>query len=145
MRLVVGAGLVFGAVEIVVGLAPTYASMLVILPLAGACALTFTTASQSYLQSHAAGWVRGRVLGIYTLVFFGGTPIGAPVIGWAAEQFGPRSGLVGGGIATVVWTLAAVLLFLRDRRMPVQDDSEEAPPLLAPAQPAVVGSLDATD
>ena len=63
MRLVVGAALVFGAVEIVVGLVPTYLSMLVVLPLAGACALTFTTSSQSYLQSNAAGWVRGRVLG----------------------------------------------------------------------------------
>ena len=35
------------AVEIVVGLVPTYVSMLVVLPLAGACALTFTTSSQS--------------------------------------------------------------------------------------------------
>jgi MFS family permease len=131
MRLVVGAALVFGAVEIVVGLMPTYVSMLVVLPLAGACALTFTTSSQSYLQSNAAGWVRGRVLGIYTLVFFGGTPIGAPVIGWAAEQFGPRSGLVGGGIATVLWTLAAVLFFLRDRRMPVEEYADDGPPTMA--------------
>jgi MFS family permease len=124
MRLVVAAALVFGAVEVVVGLAPTYGAMLVVLPFAGACALTFTTSSQSYLQSQAAGWVRGRVLGIYTLVFFGGTPIGAPIIGWAAEQFGPRSGLVGGGVATVAWTGLAVLLYLRGRRTPDgrQDD-----------------------
>ena len=141
LRLVVVAALAFGAVEIVVGLAPTYPSMLVLLPLAGAGALTVTTASQSYLQLHASGWVRGRVLGIYTLVFFGGTPIGAPVIGWAAEQFGPRSGLVGGGIATLAWTLAAVALFARGGQLPAyaEDTDLAAPPTL------VASTVDATD
>jgi MFS family permease len=143
LRLVVVAALVFGVVEVVVGLAPTYVSMLVTLPLAGVCALTFTTASQSYLQSHAAGWVRGRVLGIYTLVFFGGTPVGAPVIGWAAEQFGPRSGLVGGGIATVAWTLGAVLVVLRRRRMRAQEVDEPAP--LPVEVTAVASAAEATD
>jgi MFS family permease len=137
MRLVVAAALVFGAVEVVVGLAPTYPTMLMVLPFAGACALTFTTSSQSYLQSQAAGWVRGRVLGIYTLVFFGGTPIGAPIIGWAAQQFGPRSGLVGGGVATVAWTALAVLLYLRGRRTPDDAGDEQARTI---ASPAPIGS-----
>ena len=145
IRLVVGAAVVFGAVEIVVGLAPTYTTMLLVLPFAGVCALTFTTASQSYLQSHAAGWVRGRVLGIYTLVFFGGTPIGAPVIGWAAERFGPRSGLVGGGVATVLWSGAAVLLFLRERHMPSGDYTDDVRPPLADEAAVALSGSEATD
>jgi MFS family permease len=150
MRLVAGAALVFGAVEGVVGLSPTYVVMLAVLPFAGVCALTFTTAAQSYLQSNADGWVRGRVLGIYTLVFFGGTPLGAPVIGWAAEQFGPRSGLIGGGVATVLWTVAALLLLRRQRRHPV-DDVDETDASTAPVADAGgsradgVPALSATD
>ena len=117
LRLVLVAAVVFGAVEIVVGLSPTYWSMLLLLPFSGILAMTFTTSAQSYLQTRSDAWVRGRVMGIYTLVFFGGTPVGAPIIGWAADRFGPRSGLVGGGLGTVVWTAVAVLVYwlTRDR------------------------------
>ena len=107
LRLVLASAVAFGAVEIVVGMSPTYWSMLLVLPFAGILAMTFTTSAQSFLQTHSEDWVRGRVMGIYTLAFFGGTPIGAPVIGWAADRFGPRSGLVGGGLGTVVWTVLA--------------------------------------
>ena len=88
LRLVTVAALVFGLVEIAVGFSPTYPAMLVLLPFAGILAMTFTTSAQSFLQLHSAGWVRGRVMGIYTLLFFGGTPLGAPVIGWAAGSRG---------------------------------------------------------
>ncbi|HET7900866.1 MAG TPA: MFS transporter [Candidatus Nanopelagicales bacterium] len=115
LRLVTVAALVFGAVEIAVGFSPTYVAMLVMLPFAGILAMTFTTSAQSFLQLHSAGWVRGRVMGIYTLLFFGGTPLGAPVIGWAAERFGPRSGLIGGGLGTVLFTLAAIGVYVVTR------------------------------
>ncbi len=115
LRLVVVAALAFGAVEIGVGLAPTYAVMLAVLPFAGLLAMTFTTSAQSYLQARSESWVRGRVMGIYTLMFFGGTPIGAPLIGWAADHLGPRSGLIGGGLGTLVFTAAATGIYLRTR------------------------------
>ena len=116
LRLVVISAVVFGCVEIVVGFAPTYTSILLLLPFAGITAMTFTTSVQTYLQSRSEGWVRGRVMGVYTLVFFGGTPIGAPVIGWAAEAFGPRSGLIGGGVLTAFFSALAGAVYLRRRR-----------------------------
>jgi len=132
LRLVLASAVAFGAVEIIVGVSPTYWSMLLVLPFAGILAMTFTTSAQSFLQTHSEDWVRGRVMGIYTLVFFGGTPIGAPVIGWAADRFGPRSGLVGGGLGTVVWTfLAAAVHWLTRER------GSDLPP--AGAQPVVSG------
>jgi MFS family permease len=111
LRLVFVAAMLFGAVEIVVGFSPTYLTMLLALPFAGILAMTFTTSAQSFLQTHSEDWVRGRVMGIYTLVFFGGTPVGAPLIGWAADHFGPRSGLIVGGLGTVVWTAVAFALY----------------------------------
>jgi MFS family permease len=133
LRLVFVAAIVFGAVEILVGFAPTYLSMLLVLPFAGILAMTFTTSAQSFLQTHSEDWVRGRVMGIYTLVFFGGTPVGAPLIGWAADRFGPRSGLVGGGLGTVGWTALAFLVYwtTRDR-----DDSGETGATVAPEERA---------
>jgi MFS family permease len=115
LRLVVVAAVVFGAVEIVVGFSPTYLAMLFVLPFAGGLAMTFTTSAQSFLQLHSDDWVRGRVMGIYTLLFFGGTPLGAPVIGWAAEHYGPRSGLIGGGLATVLAALLCLVVYVVTR------------------------------
>jgi MFS family permease len=130
LRLVFVAAMLFGAVEIVVGFAPTYVTMLLVLPFAGILAMTFTTSAQSFLQTHSEDWVRGRVMGIYTLVFFGGTPVGAPLIGWAADRFGPRSGLVGGGLGTVVWTALAFLIYWATRDRPAPDELDAA---VAPA------------
>ena len=126
LRLVFVAAMLFGAVEIVVGLSPTYITMLLVLPFAGILAMTFTTSAQSFLQTHSEDWVRGRVMGLYTLVFFGGTPIGAPLIGWAADRFGPRSGLVVGGLGTAVWTAVAFGLYWLSRS---RDAAEPLPAL----------------
>ena len=115
LKLVAGSAVLFSAVEIVVGFAPTYLTMLALLPVAGVLSMTFTTSAQSFLQAESDSWVRGRVMGIYTLVFFGGTPVGAPIIGWAADLFGPRSGLVGGGLGALVWTMIALLIYLKVR------------------------------
>ena len=116
LRLVVLAAIGFAVLEVLAGLSPTYPIMLATLPVVGVVALTFSNTAQSYLQLATEPWVRGRVLGVYTLVFFGGTPLGAPLIGIAADHFGPRSGLVGGGIATLVVAVAATAVYLRSQR-----------------------------
>jgi MFS family permease len=116
LKLVVLAALLFAGLEIAAGLAPSYPVLLATLPAVGVVALTFSNSAQSYIQLKTESWVRGRVLGVFTLVFFGGTPIGAPLIGWAADHLGPRSGLIGGGLGTLVITAAAVAVFLLRRR-----------------------------
>jgi MFS family permease len=127
LRLVIVAAVLFGAVEIGVGLSPTYRFMLVALPFAGFTAMTFTTSAQSYLQARSDAWVRGRVMGIYTLMFFGGTPIGAPLIGWSADHLGPRSGLLGGGLGTLMFTGVAVGVYQWRRSLDQDADLDEAP------------------
>jgi MFS family permease len=116
LKLVVLAAVLFAVLEVAVGMSPTYGVMRVTLPVVGIVALTFSNTAQSYLQLATEPWVRGRVLGVYTLVFFGGTPLGAPLVGWAADNFGPRSGLVGGGLATLAVTLVATAVYVRRRR-----------------------------
>ena len=41
--------------------------------------------------------MRGRVMALYMMVLMGGTPFGAPVIGWVGETFGARWTLIVGG------------------------------------------------
>lgn len=120
-------GVGFGVVTAVAGLMPSYLWFAVALPICGLAALTFSVAAQSYLQLHTAPHVRGRVMGFYTLVFFGSNPVGAPLLGWVSMEFGPRWGLIGGGVLAVVALLA--LSWLAARRgaaLPVEAASVEA-------------------
>jgi len=57
--------------------------------------------------------MRGRAMALYMMIFMGGTPIGAPIVGWVGQAFGARWTLVGGGVATILGTLLAVLVFSR--------------------------------
>lgn len=112
LRLVVGAGLVFGACVVLAGLMPTYVSFAALTPLTGLSALTLITSANTYMQLNTDAGVRGRVMAIYLMVFMGGTPLGAPLIGWIGQEFGARWTLLGGGLATMVGVGVAGLVFL---------------------------------
>ena len=92
------AALAFGLLEAIVGLAPTFWTMGLLLIPTGAMVLTFTTTANALVQLGSEAHVRGRVMALYVLVFLGGTPIGAPIIGLVAETYGPRSSLIVGGL-----------------------------------------------
>jgi len=112
-RLVVGAAMVFGTIEMVAGMMPSYLTFALILPLCGLSALTMITAANAYVQMSVDPYIRGRVMALYMAIFMGGTPLGAPVLGWVADQFGGRWTLIGGGALTLLGTLLAVLIFAR--------------------------------
>ncbi len=102
LRLVVGAALVFGVVEIAAGLMPTYLTYALILPFVGLSALTMITAANATIQLTSDPEMRGRVAALYLMVFMGGGPVGSPFIGWIGEEMGGRWSLpVGGGIVLV--------------------------------------------
>ena len=100
-RLIVGAALAFAAIEIVAGSMPSYAAFALMTPLLGLSALTMITAANTFVQLNTDPGMRGRVMALYMMIFMGGTPVGAPVIGWVGETFGARWTLVLGGRAHV--------------------------------------------
>ena len=120
LRFVLGLAVAFAVLEIVCAAAPTYAAFFLMLVPTGALAISFATSANPYVQLGSEPNVRGRVMALYTLVFFGGTPFGAPLVGWVAQLYGPRWSLVAGGALTLACTLTAVA-FLRPRpeRRPV--------------------------
>ncbi|GAA0614452.1 MFS transporter [Sporichthya brevicatena] len=100
VRLVIGGALAFGLLEIVSGVMPNYGLYAASLPAVGVAALLTTTAANSVMQLSVAPAMRGRVMALYITVLFGGTPVGAPLVGWLAEECGPRWSLVVGGVVT---------------------------------------------
>ncbi|MBZ5734541.1 MFS transporter [Nocardioides sp. TRM66260-LWL] len=116
LRLIVGAALAFGAVEMAAGLMPSYLTYALICPLLGLCALTMITSANVFMQTRAEPAMRGRVMAVYLMVFTGGTPLGSPFIGWVGERYGARWTLLVGGLLTILGTALAAALLQRGRR-----------------------------
>jgi predicted MFS family arabinose efflux permease len=74
----------------------------------------FMITGNSGLQLATRPEMRGRVMAIYSIVFLGGTPIGAPLTGVVAEHIGPRAAMAGAG-AIAVLAGAVTLRYLRRR------------------------------
>ncbi|MEO5877855.1 MAG: MFS transporter, partial [Streptosporangiaceae bacterium] len=89
----------------------------------GVALMTFTTAANATMQIGIVPEMRGRVMGLYMLVFLGSNPFGAPAIGWFAEVAGPRSSMIVGGVVSMVAAVTISVLVLvrpvRDNPVPV--------------------------
>jgi len=115
-RLLVGAAIAFGLVETVVALAPALWLQVGALVVLGAISVTFTASAQSTIQLTVEPALRGRVMALYSVVFLGSTPIGAPLVGWLAEAAGARVGLLVGAAAALVTGIIARAAYARDWR-----------------------------
>lgn len=106
-RFLVGAALAFGGLTLAAAATPTFALMLVALAATGVASVSFSAGTNSAVQLTAAPEMRGRVMALYSIVFIGSTPIGAPIVGWLAQTLDPRAGLALGGLAALLTGLAA--------------------------------------
>jgi MFS family permease len=95
MHLITG-GALFGVGLALAALMPSYALFAIPLVLVGVAAQTTTTTAVGVVQLTTEPVMRGRVMAILLAVALGGTPIGAPIVGWVADAFGPRWGLAVG-------------------------------------------------
>lgn len=112
-RVLLGSAIAFGLLEMSLGFAPNIVVFSILLVPTGLAVISFTSTALSTVQLGAGEAMRGRVLALYALVFVGGTPIGAPLIGWLGEHVGPRSTLVVGGLGSLVVSVLAGYLLLR--------------------------------
>jgi MFS family permease len=112
-RLLVGAAAAFGVTELLVAVAPTIPLQLAALIPLGAVSVTFAAGVNSAMQLAVDPAMRGRVMALYSVVFLGSTPIGAPLVGWIAEVAGPRAGLVLGAAAALAAAVGGGIAFAR--------------------------------
>lgn len=120
-------GVVFGGLLMITAWMPTYATFAAILPLVGGVALMMLISANSYVQTNCEPKLRGRVMGIYLLIFMGGTPIGSPLIGWFAEHVGIRETVFGCGVIVAV---AASIIWYVLRRNPGPEPITESMPVI---------------
>lgn len=104
----------WGAAILATGLAPNVLTACLLLVAVGFGSITFNAAAKTTLQLSSKPEMRGRVMALWALAWLGSSIIGAPIVGWVAEAFGSRWGLIIGGVPTLV--LGAVLYPTLNRR-----------------------------
>ncbi|MGH3293590.1 MAG: MFS transporter [Trebonia sp.] len=134
-RAIVACAAAFGVLEAAAALAPDLAVFLALLVAMGFVNLVCQAMANASVQLAVDPEIRGRVMGLYMLVFIGGTPFGAPFIGAVTSHFGARAGmLVCGVIPAVAAVVMAGAVARRTRKergaRPVPSDWEDLESLL---------------
>jgi MFS family permease len=124
-RFIGGMAAVFGTVVIGQSLMPNYVAYGLVLPFLGFSALTTMISSNSYIQQTTDPAIRGRVMGVYLMVFMGGTPFASPLIGWFMDHFGVRQTIAGCGAIVVAAALTVAFIYRNDRARPASINVED--------------------
>ncbi|MCU1528394.1 MAG: transporter [Frondihabitans sp.] len=120
MRVLVLAAISFGVTLSVAALMPTYWTFAAVLIAVGLSSISLMTTANGIVQLSAAPEVRGRVMALYMAIFTGGTPIGAPIVGWVATTFGPREAMGVGAAAGFVAAAVALAWLIRGQHLRVR-------------------------
>lgn len=110
VRFVAASSIAFGLAMVLLAVAPNAGVAYVVGPLIGISSIAFMTSSTALVQVEAIPEMRGRVLALQAMVFLGSTPIGGPIVGWVAEEFGARWSIGLGAAACLLagaWGLGA--------------------------------------
>jgi MFS family permease len=123
MVLMGGAAAAFGITLAMAAVMPRPYLFAAVLFFVGLAALTFMTASNSMMQLTTERTMRGRVLALRIAVVMGGTPLGAPLVGWVVDRFGARWALGVGALAGVAAAAVAGAYLVRYRDLRVRVDA----------------------
>jgi len=111
---------VFGVTVALAAVMPGPWLFALVLFFVGLSALTFMTASNSMMQLTTERSMRGRVLALRIAVVMGGTPVGAPLVGWVVDAFGARWAMGIGALSGIAAAGVAVAYLVEYRHLRLQ-------------------------
>jgi MFS family permease len=106
---------IFAGGCLLAALVPGYWPFAVALVIMGASTLVLTNLTNSLMQLSTEPAMRGRIMALRVAIALGGTPIGAPIVGWVADHWGPSWALAVGAASGVA--AALVGLYAMHRRI----------------------------
>jgi MFS family permease len=126
----------FGAGCTIAAVMPTYWLFAVALIIIGVSSQTLMTTANGTVQMTTDPLLRGRVMAIYMAIFMGGTPVGAPIVGWVADTFGPRWAMGVGGASGFAAALVGVFYLVKYRGLRVRFSGLRPRVVLSPREAA---------
>ena len=116
IRVVIGGTLLFATAAAVSAFMPSYWAYAATLMFTGFAVVTMLTTANGYVQTTTDPALRGRVLALYMAILMGGVPIGAPIVGWVAAEFGPRTAIgLGAAAGFISFAIGATWLLWSGR------------------------------
>nr|WP_261994547.1 MFS transporter [Streptomyces sp. me109] len=113
LRVLIAAALAFGLLETVAAVVPSlWLFSLLMVPI-GVFGLTVNVTANTAVQMSTDPVMRGRVMALFMMVFVGGTPLGAPLVGWVTDAYGPRVGFALGGLVSAAAATGVGLVLAR--------------------------------
>ena len=97
--------------------------------------LTAMTTANAMVQMRTDPMMRGRVMALYMAIFFGGTPLGAPIIGWIGDVLGARWTLGVGAIAVGITLVVVSFWLARHENVEVTYSSQRRPRVRVESMP----------
>jgi MFS family permease len=136
VRVVLFGAFLFGLGEAAAAVMPDILTYSALLAVTGVCGLTTATTANAVMQTTVAPELRGRVTGVYVLVFMGGTPLGSPIVGWLAGQIGVRWTQSLCGALTTAAALGAAYWLARTTDRQIRTSLLARPHIAVVARPA---------
>jgi MFS family permease len=118
-RAIVSTAAIFGILQAGAALAPDMPTFLVLLVAMGFVNLICQAMANASVQLAVDPEIRGRVMGLYMLVFIGGTPLGAPLVGAITSHYGARAGMLLCGVIPALAASVMAVAVARRSRQPV--------------------------
>ncbi|MEV7726570.1 MFS transporter [Streptomyces sp. NPDC087917] len=122
LRLLVSAAALFGGLLLVTAYAPGFWLFAALLVPVGMFGLTVNVVANSSVQMATDPEMRGRVMALFMMVFTGGTPVGAPLVGWVTDTYGARVGMASGGAISLLAALGVAAVLARVGNLRVRLD-----------------------
>ncbi|MCX5198660.1 MFS transporter [Streptomyces sp. NBC_00249] len=113
LRLLVAAAVLFSVILLMTAFAPTFWLFAALMVPIGVFGLTVNVVANSSVQMATDPEMRGRVMALFMMVFTGGTPLGAPLVGWITDTYGARIGMAAGGAISLAAALGVALVLSR--------------------------------
>jgi MFS family permease len=117
----------FGIGTALIAVAPNPLAAALAAYVTGATGIAFLSATMTTLQLGSIPAMRGRVMALYSILFLGSTPIGGPLSGWLAEQYGTRWSLMVGAVAAAVSGIVCLAALRRREPAPTVQTPERLP------------------